>query len=115
VSIGLFSGLLISLAEQIAKSAWVKIEAGRLVGKQFIIYKNPTRIGALPENEIYLFKDTTISPQHALIEQRAGGRFLKNVGAPNATRINGQIVNDQKLRNGDAIQIGETVLRYGER
>ena len=115
VSIGAISGLVISIAEEVAKTAWVSIEAGRLVGKQFVIYKNPTRIGALPSNEIYLFKDTSVAPVHATIEQRAGAYFVVDQGSHTGVVVNGRAVREQRLRDGDQVQIGETLLRYGEK
>lgn len=115
VAIGCVSGVLISIAEQVAKSAWLQIEAGRLIGKQFILYRNPTRIGALPSNDVYLFKDPAIAPVQAEIQQRGAHRFLVDEGSQTGTRVNGRIVQEHRLRDGDHIQIGETVLCYRER
>lgn len=115
ISIGLASGLLISAAEQVAKSAWVQIQAGRLIGKQFVIYRNPTRIGALAANDIYLFKDTSVGAEHAQIQKRGNGYFIVDLGTPTGTRVNGRPIREARLSNGDSIQIGETVLLYGER
>lgn len=114
-AIGCASGLLISVAEQVAKSAWLQIEAGRLIGKQFILYRNPTRIGAATSNEVYLFKDPSVAPEHARIERRGSRYFLIDNGSATGTRVNRAIIRDHQLRNGDAVQIGETILRYGER
>lgn len=115
VGIGVLSGLFISLAEEVAKSAWLKIEAGRLIGKQFIIYRNPTRLGAAATNEVYLFKDTSIAALHALIERRGRRLWIVDQQSSSGTRVNGKAVREQVLRHDDLIQIGETRLRFGER
>jgi hypothetical protein len=113
--IGAVTGLAIGIVEDVAKSAWVQIQAGRLVGKQFILYRNPTRIGSLPANEIYLFKDRTIAGEHAQIQKRGNRFFLVDMGSVAGTHLNGRPVRDHQLKDGDLIQIGETVMRYGER
>ena len=61
------SGLFVGLVESLTKDAWLLMIVGPLKGKQFIVYKNPTRIGSSPKCEIYLFKDPAIDPFHATI------------------------------------------------
>ena len=107
-------GLGIAIAEEAAKSAWVKIEAGRLIGKQFIIYRNPTRIGAAPSSDIYLFKDPSVLPSHARIDRRSDGCWIVSEHGA-AVQINGRSTNQARVRNGDLLKIGETLLRFGER
>lgn len=115
LAIGAASGVLISLAELAARRAWVQVEAGRLIGKQFLIYRSPTRLGSRPANEIYLFKDRAVEPLHAQIERRGSGYALVHQAAAGRTLLNGQAIRTAPLRDGDKIQLGETVLRYSER
>ena len=60
VGIGLFAGLGTGLIENAAKNGWLKVTAGLIAGKQFILYRNPTFIGSGPECPIYLFRDPQV-------------------------------------------------------
>lgn len=112
--IGVATGFLIAFAEQAAKQAWLSIERGRLVGKQFIIYRNPTRIGASYSNDVFLFKDQSVQPDHARITKRGGGYQIESL--PGALiRVNGQPVASRAIKSGDTVQIGETVMRFQTR
>lgn len=108
---GTATGFAIAFAEQAAKKAWLAIERGRLIGKQFIIYRNPTRIGASYSNDVFLFKDSTVQPDHARISRRGGGYVIEAM--PGAlVRVNGQPTASRALTDGSTVQIGETVMRF---
>ncbi len=97
--------------ENIAKQGWLKVAAGLIAGKQFILYRNPTVIGSSPKCEIYLFKDPQISPKHAAINNR-GGDFLITSIDNSPVFVNDQSVSQQKLSTGDRIRIGNTVFIF---
>ncbi len=109
--LGAVTGLTIALAEQVARQAWLQIERGRLVGKQFILYRNPTRIGAAYSNDVFLFKDASVQQEHARIVRR-GGEFQVEALPGALVRVNGQPVVSRSIRSGDTVQIGETVMRF---
>lgn len=108
---GAATGFAIAFAEQAGKQAWLSIERGRLIGKQFIIYRNPTRVGASYSNDVFLFKDATVLPEHARILRRSGGYFIEALAGA-LVRVNGQPSASRSLGNGDTVQIGETVMRF---
>lgn len=110
-TVGGVTGFAIAFAEDAAKSAWLVIERGRLIGKQFIIYRNPTRIGAAYSNDVFLFKDPSVSPEHAHISRR-GGSFQVEARGDALVRVNGRPVASARIANNDVIQIGETLLRF---
>ena len=109
--VGTVSGVAIAFAENAAKSAWLVIERGRLIGKQFIIYRNPTRIGAAYSNDVFLFKDPSVREEHAHIVRRAG-QFTVEAQGGSLVRVNGRTVPTSRIQGNDVIQIGETVLRF---
>ncbi len=113
--IGLGAGVMIGLVENLAKSAWLHVQAGALAGKQFIIYKNPTVLGSSPKCEIYLFKDEAIEPKHAAIHSYGNRYEVEDLDSPAGTFVNGKKVTRQPLKNGDRIYLGETVLDFSER
>ena len=109
---GASTGVAIGLVESALKDRWLYVSGGPLAGKQFILYKAQTRIGRDQSNDIYLFKDVAVQPQHAVIELRAG-RAVLVAAAP--TLISGQSVTQRTLQNGDLIQIGRYSFSYQEK
>jgi hypothetical protein len=112
--IGVVTGLAIAFAESAAKRVWLAIEQGRLIGKQFILYRSPTSIGAAYANDVFLFKDPSVQQRHAQIVKRGGGWIIEAL--PGAlVRVNSQPVSSRSISDGDVIQIGETALRFNAR
>jgi pSer/pThr/pTyr-binding forkhead associated (FHA) protein len=61
---------------------------------------------------ISLPADTFASQVHARIVERDGQLFLEDLGSTNGTFLNGkQVAKTARLRKGDQLQIGHTVLR----
>jgi hypothetical protein len=110
--VGLATGVGIGFVESALKDRWLYVSAGPLAGKQFILYKPLTVIGSQQQSDIYLFKDTSIAPQHASIELRGAQALLRSAtpiyvsGVPTQSRV---------LQSGDSIQIGRYAFRYHER
>ena len=115
VAIGLFAGLGTGLIENAAKNGWLKVTAGLIAGKQFILYRNPTFIGSGPECPIYLFKDPQVGKRHAAIHIVPGGFELENLPMGSDTFVNGKSVNRARLKGGDAIQVGGTGFMFQEK
>ena len=111
IGFGTLAGVATAFLENVAKQGWLKIKAGLIAGKQFIIYKNPTTIGSSPKCDVYLFKDTSIAGIHAAIHLLNGNYVLcSQVGA--LTYVNNQPVQECTLNNGDMIQIGQTLIQF---
>jgi pSer/pThr/pTyr-binding forkhead associated (FHA) protein len=93
---------------------------GRDTGQQYTIDEPEVRIGrGAPQtgctNAIFL-SDSTVSSQQATIRKTEAGALLEHrEGATNPTRVNGQVVRQHRLRPGDRIQVGLTVLEVRER
>ena len=113
--VGGCAGLMIGLVEMISKEAWLVMTEGPLKGKQFIIYKDPTVIGSSPRSEIYLFKDPSIEPAHAVIHTIRDGYEIEDKDTPDGTWINGQRIKRKRLMTGDEIRIGKAQFTYSER
>jgi len=109
---GIATGIAVGLVESALKDRWLYVTAGPLAGKQFILYKAQTVVGSNQGSDIYLFKDPSILPQHAVIEiqgSRVQMRALGNVF------IAGQPVSVRVLQDGDIAQIGRYAFRYKEK
>lgn len=115
VSIGGLAGLGTGLIENAAKTGWLRVLAGLIAGKQFILYRNPTYVGSSPQCEIYLFKDLMVRPRHAAIHIVSGGFEIENQEIGSGTFVNGQAISRVRLRNGDHIQIGSTTFVFQEK
>ena len=113
--IGVVAGALVGLIEHAAKTGWLKVTAGLIAGKQFILYRNPTFIGSGPECPIYLFKDPQVGRRHAAVHVVADGFELENLPLGAATLVNGRPITRARLRNGDEVQVGGTRFRFQEK
>jgi hypothetical protein len=61
---------------------------------------------------ISLPADTFVSQVHARVVERDGQLFLEDLGSTNGTFLNGkQVAKTARVRKGDQLQIGQTVLR----
>ena len=115
VLIGVVTGLLVGLIEFAAKTGWLKVTAGLIAGKQFILYRNPTFIGSGPECPIYLFKDAAVGRRHAAVHAVPGGFEVENLPLGSQTLVNGRPVTRVRLRGGDEVQVGATRFRFQEK
>lgn len=57
-------------------------------------------------------KDDSVSPLHAVIEERESGYYISDLGSQSGTFHNGQKILDQKLMSGDEIKIGAYKLQF---
>lgn len=114
-SIGAVAGLAGALVETAARSGWLRVTAGLIAGKQFILYRNPTFIGSSPDNQIYLFKDPNVGRRHAAIHIVKGGFELEDLPLGVATMVNGRPITRTRLRGGDQIQVGGTRFQFQEK
>jgi hypothetical protein len=115
LAIGVVAGAATGLIENAAKSGWLKVTAGLIAGKQFILYRNPTFIGSGPECQIYLFRDPEVGRRHAAVHIVPGGFELENLPMGGMTFVNDKPVERARLRSGDKIQIGATSFAFQEK
>jgi Inner membrane component of T3SS, cytoplasmic domain len=114
IGIGALIALATRAVEAARREAWLQVLSGGMAGKEFILYHAVTRLGSTPACEIFLLKDSAIAKVHAQIEDRGTQRVV--TAMPDApVFVNQAPVNVQVLRNGDQVQVGNTVLGYSER
>ena len=109
---GGFTGVAMGLVEGALKDRWLYVAGGPLAGKQFILYKQETVFGSQQSADIYLFKDPSILPEHAVLSMLGTKAVLRAAGT---VIVNGQSVQETPLRSGDKIQIGRYVFDYREK
>ena len=84
---------------------------GPSIGEKFFINKKVLNIGRSAESDI-LLDDITVSRHHAVIEKNDSSYIIRDLESLNGTYINGNIVNEIELNNGDRIQIGKYVFLF---
>lgn len=115
VAIGTIAGVACGLLENAVKSGWIKVIKGAIAGKQFVLYRNPTYIGAHPSCHIYLFKDPAVGKRHAALHLTSVGVELEDLPLGTPTRVNGQPIQRAILRDGDQVQVGKTLFQFHEK
>jgi len=82
-------------------------------GKRVPLGDEPARIGRMPDCAISL-SDTQVSRHHAEVRPGRGEYRIVDLGSTNGTLLNGVVVSDHPLADGDEISIGNTSIRFEE-
>jgi pSer/pThr/pTyr-binding forkhead associated (FHA) protein len=72
----------------------------------------PITIGRLAGVCDLVSRDLKVSRRHCRIEPGPDGWLLTDLQSSNGTRVNGRVRQQSRLRDGDEIQIGDTILRF---
>ncbi len=72
----------------------------------------PVTIGREEGNAVRL-NDERVSRYHAKIQTEDGDVILTDLDSTNGTRVNGATIQIRRLRPGDQVSIGRTLLLYG--
>ena len=99
-------------------TGYVRVEEGKEPGRIYEVRKEALSIGRSRESDIFL-EDLAVSRLHASIVNMGNSNYaLKDEGSANGTKVNGQLVNKFQtypLQEGYRIQLGQTVLVFGQR
>lgn len=112
---GLLIGVAVGLVEQARKDHWIEIASGGMAGKQFILYHQQTDVGSDPSCHVTLIKDPAIAGRHVSMTQTARGLLARQLEPSAPLLVNGGPVEEHLLTDGDLMQLGQTLLRYGQR
>ena len=72
----------------------------------FVLAQPETTIGRDAANDLVL-DSPVVSRRHALVSARDGAFWVKDLHSTNGTAVNGQLVDECPLRDGDIIRIGD--------
>src|SRR6516225_9040252 len=81
-------------------------------GRVFRDLPVPLTIGREEGNHLRL-NDERVSRFHAKVQQDDGDLILTDLESTNGTRVNGHVVQIRRLRFGDRITVGRSVLLFG--
>ena len=113
--IGAITGAATGIIENVTRTGWLKVTAGPIAGKQFILYRDPTYIGSAPDCQIFssvIQKWAGVTRQSICSRGGSKSRTLP-LGAP--TYINREPIYRQKLKHGDQITVGSTMFVFQEK
>lgn len=103
---------IIDHLKQIPKNkSGIIIIKGPNIGEEFYLTKDKFSIGRSSDSDI-LLDDITVSRQHAVIEKHNNEFIMRDLGSLNGSYINGEIINESKLNNGDKLQIGKYIFLF---
>ena len=76
-----------------------------------ILREEMMTIGRMKGNTIAL-DDASVSVSHAKITRKGVEFFLKDLNSTNGTMLNGQSINEARLKDGDQLKFGEVIALY---
>jgi len=93
-------------------TAEISVQAADGSRERFPLLKERITIGRSRESDIFL-PDQWLSRQHAEIRQKPDGFYVNDLGSKNGTLLNGgRLTEEQRLRAGDIITLGEHILTF---
>jgi len=82
-------------------------------GRRVLLGEEPARIGRMPDCAVTL-SDTQVSRHHAEVRPGHGEYRIVDLGSTNGTLLNGVVVAEHALADGDEISVGNTTIRFEE-
>ncbi len=95
-------------------SAKILVLSGVLSGQAFPLGPEALSIGRHAGNALQV-PDLTASRQHCRIESAEGGFLVRDLGSRLGTFVNSRPVQEHRLREGDLVTVGETLLLFQTR
>ncbi len=97
-----------------AKNATLTIQNGCFAGLVIPLNKSRMVLGRDVDCDICL-DDSLVSDEHAAISRNGGNFVLEDLNSRNGTSVNGERINQRKLRNGEKISIGNFLLKFSQK
>ena len=79
--------------------------------KEYEITKPRISIGRRPHHDIAI-DNLAVSGDHAALVRVGNQLILEDGGSTNGTKVNGTVVTERRLRDGDVISTGDSDLRF---
>ena len=80
-------------------------------GERFLLDQDETSVGRASESDIFL-DDVTVSRKHARISRAKEIFSVTDLGSLNGTYVNGAVITNSHLNDGDEIQIGKFRMHF---
>ncbi len=92
--------------------AWLVVTSRTDAGRDFRLPSGTFRIGIGDTCELHIQGDDCVSRQHAEIRYTNGQFLLRDLNSTNGTKLNGQLISEGVLQNGDKLRFGETDMVF---
>jgi len=96
------------MAPAVARLVWAKGNGDRA---EYPLDRDILLVGRDDSADIRI-DEPLVSRAHARIERRGGRYFLIDLGSTNYTRVNGSVVAEQELKDGDELFFGRARCRF---
>lgn len=95
-------------------AAWIKVDSGKLKGREFKVVRFETSLGKAANNDIVLTDDWLLSKKQAIILRKGNDEFeIQDLGGLRRVKVNGKVVEKSApLRTGDKLELGGTRLVF---
>src|SRR5271166_5746823 len=81
-------------------------------GRVFRDLSTPVTIGR-EEGNVLRLNDERVSRYHAKVQYDNGEVILTDLESTNGTRVNGTVISIRRLRHGDQVGVGRSILLFG--
>ncbi|MGA1530436.1 MAG: FHA domain-containing protein [Kiritimatiellia bacterium] len=85
---------------------------GNLKGKRLTIKQGDLLFGSGEDCHVRIQDDERVAGHHAVLEYKHGQATLRDLGALNKVEVNDHPVVEQRLRHGDRLAIGDTIVEF---
>ena len=93
-----------------SRLVWERPDGSRT---EFALDARPLVVGRDEEADIRV-NEPLVSKAHARIEPRGGVYVVYDLGSTNLTRVNGEVVYERELRDGDEVRFARARCRFVE-
>jgi diguanylate cyclase (GGDEF)-like protein len=94
-----------------AGDACIVVIYGTELGRRVQLGKAPFEIGRSSSNDLFIDQES-ISRHHARISFDGTSYWVADLGSTNGTYVNDELVREQRLRDGDQVRIGRSILKF---
>jgi diguanylate cyclase (GGDEF)-like protein len=94
-----------------AGDACIIVIYGPELGKRVQLGTAPFEIGRSSKNDLFIDQES-ISRHHARITYDGTHYWVADLGSTNGTFVNDDVIRDQRLRDGDQVRVGRSILKF---
>jgi diguanylate cyclase (GGDEF)-like protein len=91
--------------------ACIVVIYGSELGRRVQLGTAPFEIGRSASNDLFIDQES-ISRHHARISFDGTSYWATDLGSTNGTYVNDELVREQRLRDGDQVRIGRSILKF---
>jgi diguanylate cyclase (GGDEF)-like protein len=91
--------------------ACIVVIYGTELGRRVQLGTAPFEIGRSSTNDLFIDQES-ISRHHARISFDGSSYWISDLGSTNGTFVNDEPVREQRLRDGDQVRIGRSILKF---